>query len=97
MSFGDCVIVIQFIFTLYSSKRHISEDVFLTHELHCKRRIVLCKVCEEPIPRTEIEEHNKTEHGPVPCDLCGTEIPKHELENHKVSKFGCTVASVCFR
>ena len=70
------------------SNREISENAYILHEIHCKRNLTLCKVCNEPVQKAELEEHNQTEHGPVLCDLCGTTVLQHNMEKHKVSKVG---------
>jgi hypothetical protein len=57
------------------------------HEVFCRRHIVLCQQCKEPVPKTEMDSHIEAEHTPVPCDLCGASVEKSVFENHKVRYF----------
>ncbi|CAH1800375.1 unnamed protein product [Owenia fusiformis] len=64
-------------------KRDIAMVNYTMHELHCRRNIVLCEHCKEPVPRTEMEEHFEEEHAKVNCELCKKPIEKSKLEEHK--------------
>jgi len=66
------------------SKRDIAESNFVIHEVHCQRNIVLCKQCNEPVPRNDLETHVKDVHAPVNCELCGTAVERNNVEQHKV-------------
>lgn len=35
------------------------------HTMHCARNITLCKVCNEPIPKIEYEDHREKCRKPV--------------------------------
>ena len=54
------------------------------HEIHCRRHIILCEHCQEPIPRSEQEQHYNEFHAKVPCEQCHTSIAKDALEVHMV-------------
>ena len=58
--------------------------MFLLHENHCRRHIVLCDTCGEPVPRTMMEEH-MTEHEEIPCDQCRSPVERENMEAHLVS------------
>ena len=55
------------------------------HEVHCRRNIVLCERCQEPVPRSEMEAHTEEMHAEEPCGLCGRKFEKCELDDHQVS------------
>ena len=54
------------------------------HEPHCRRNIVLCKVCDEPVPKSQLEEHHEENHVEAPCELCHKRMVKDHLEQHQV-------------
>ena len=71
------------------SKRDIAAANFVMHEVHCRRNIVLCEKCGEPVPRTEMEEHIAEEHALVPCEMCSLQFEISKIEAHKVgTSFG---------
>ncbi|KAG9487787.1 hypothetical protein GDO78_007526, partial [Eleutherodactylus coqui] len=63
-------------------KRDIPVDNFTIHEVHCRRNINICKLCKEPIPRSDMEDHYAREHAPVTCK-CGMTMEKCMLEEHE--------------
>ena len=70
---------------LHYSKRDIAADNFVMHEVHCHRNIQLCKHCEEPVPRSEMDDHYEQYHAKIECPKCKTSMAKSEQEHHQVS------------
>ncbi|XP_022096187.1 TRAF-type zinc finger domain-containing protein 1-like [Acanthaster planci] len=62
-------------------KRDIPSMNYLMHQNHCSRNIVLCSKCEEPVPRSEMSEHNEEYHIEVTCK-CGEAVEKWKQEEH---------------
>lgn len=64
-------------------KRDIAVANYTMHTLHCHKNIVLCDICKDPVPRTQLQQHQDELHALVKCDICGLEMQISNLENHK--------------
>lgn len=54
------------------------------HEIHCRRNIVLCPVCDEAVPKSNLADHHEENHTETPCPLCKQSITKDHLDDHTV-------------
>ncbi|CAH2295929.1 Hypothetical predicted protein [Pelobates cultripes] len=66
----------------WNCKREIPSSNFTIHEIHCRRNISVCRLCKEPFPTSEMDEHMATEHAPVTCK-CKKTMEKCDLEEHE--------------
>ncbi|XP_018935804.1 TRAF-type zinc finger domain-containing protein 1 [Cyprinus carpio] len=66
-------------------KHDIPEANFTTHEIHCRRNIALCEVCQEPFPHAELVQHKEMDHAEEQCK-CGLKIEKRFMEVHQRSE-----------
>jgi hypothetical protein len=67
------------------SKRDIPVVNYRMHTLHCARNVVLCPTCDEPVPKSGVEEHNLEFHTEKECDVCNEKMTPNIVEEHKVS------------
>nr|XP_033811491.1 TRAF-type zinc finger domain-containing protein 1 isoform X2 [Geotrypetes seraphini] len=63
-------------------KKDIPMANFTIHEIHCKRNITVCRICMEPVPKSEIDDHIEFEHAQITCK-CGMKLEKIHLEKHE--------------
>lgn len=66
-------------------KKEIPAANFTIHEIHCWRNIVLCRICNEPFPKSAMKEHMETEHIQVTCK-CNLKMDRSEIERHQMSE-----------
>ena len=57
------------------------------HTLHCSRNVMLCPKCDEPVPRSGLEEHNEEFHTDKQCEMCKASVANNKIEDHKVGQF----------
>lgn len=69
---------------VFFSKRDIPSANYEMHTVHCQRNITLCPNCEEPVPRSEMEDHVKEFHSIIACPECREKMERSALESHKV-------------
>ena len=69
----------------FPSRRDIPASSYMMHSLHCARNIALCTVCDEPVPRAELEQHKQEFHSSKQCPDCGEMVEVSKMEEHKTS------------
>nr|XP_033778764.1 XIAP-associated factor 1 isoform X2 [Geotrypetes seraphini] len=67
-------------------KRDVAVSNFSLHETHCKRFLVVCTKCDEPVPAAEMGEHQETQHKQVTCKLCNQGIQQYLMETHETEE-----------
>lgn len=40
------------------------------HEAYCRRNVVRCKKCNEPVDKSELEQHEEEKHSVKGCTYC---------------------------
>lgn len=68
-------------------KKEVSAVNFLMHTVHCHRNIALCKICDEPFPKNEIDQHVTEAHSKIRCNRCGKEVEQQKAKAHE--EFNC--------
>ncbi|XP_046385271.1 TRAF-type zinc finger domain-containing protein 1-like isoform X2 [Ischnura elegans] len=66
-------------------KRDIPSVNFVMHSIHCARNITLCTLCEEPVPRSEMDSHQAEFHSLKDCEACGERFDVAQLREHKAN------------
>ena len=87
-----CNNVVTLLSSRVYSQRDVSAANFVMHEVHCARNITCCPQCNEPVPRSNLEEHIEENHKQVICKLCRKQMECCLLEDHMVS---CTLCISC--
>lgn len=64
-------------------KRWIAASNHLMHTVHCQRNIVLCESCDEPVPKSQLEDHKQV-HVKTSCEGCRKPLEKGDIEEHKM-------------
>ncbi|XP_058853983.1 XIAP-associated factor 1-like isoform X1 [Acipenser ruthenus] len=64
-------------------KKEVLASNFSLHESHCWRFLSVCPLCDEPVPKDQLQEHRDTEHCKVRCTQCNKEMEKCKLEIHQ--------------
>ncbi|KAG8233406.1 hypothetical protein J437_LFUL013399 [Ladona fulva] len=80
-------------------RREIPAVNFVMHSMHCSRNITLCHLCQEPVPRSEVDEHHNEFHSHKECDLCGEKMDINQLDKHKIDlcparKVTCSICEI---
>ena len=75
----------SYVWFSFSSKRLVPAVTFTLHAAHCERFIQLCEKCEEPIPKSQIEQHGIEIHCLVQCKDCNQQYEKGFMDDHVVS------------
>ncbi|CAG0897630.1 unnamed protein product [Darwinula stevensoni] len=63
--------------------RPIPSTAHELHELHCRRNLKKCPLCDEAIPTSRMERHASEDHAIVPCPRCKAECERRALEKHQ--------------
>ncbi len=53
------------------------------HDIGCARSNYWCNECEDIVPKSEKEDHEKEVHIKVPCKYCSEEFKKRLIESHE--------------
>ncbi|XP_067866903.1 XIAP-associated factor 1 [Heterodontus francisci] len=77
-------------------KKDVATSNYRIHEIHCKRFIQLCPLCNDPVPTAELQTHRDTEHQQVKCSLCHKTMEHCKLETHKDEECAQRLLSCCF-
>jgi len=65
--------------------KYISNVSFNIHKMRCARFNVRCPICNQSVPRTSLEAHNKENHVPIPCEQCGASFLPADMAKHKAN------------
>lgn len=63
-------------------KKDIAAANFTIHEVHCKRRLVLCTICSVPVLRSGETQHVNDVHAKTPCAQCQEEVERDHMTGH---------------
>ncbi|MQL94614.1 hypothetical protein Taro_027264 [Colocasia esculenta] len=69
---------------------HCGKDVPSSNiDLHfafCFRNLEKCRICDDMIPKKNMDEHYHNSHAPVDCSLCSQTIERELLDIHRGEK-----------
>ena len=64
------------------SEKDIAARNFTVHEVHCVRNITLCPHCNDPVAKTDLDNHIAEQHTSVTCPQCHASLMKSEVDQH---------------
>ena len=66
----------------------IPEMSFAMHEMRCQRVNVRCPICDESMPKNQLEKHQAKVHCELSC-TCGVQLNPEALQKHYDGHFSC--------
>ncbi|XP_043910182.1 XIAP-associated factor 1 isoform X2 [Protopterus annectens] len=67
-------------------KREVAASNFSLHEAHCWRFLSVCPLCNDPVPKEEMKEHQEKEHSQVRCKVCHEYVENCKMEEHEADE-----------
>lgn len=64
-------------------KRDILASNYEIHSIHCQRNLTVCVKCNEPVPITDLTDHNHEFHSEIKCSDCNLFIENQRLDVHR--------------
>ncbi|XP_046442034.1 TRAF-type zinc finger domain-containing protein 1-like isoform X2 [Daphnia pulex] len=63
-------------------KRSVPTTSFTLHSTHCERFIQICSKCQEPFPKSQLEEHENEVHKEINCKDCNQKLEMKDQIDH---------------